>query len=162
MPQFGYELWYKCMLILHVIRIHELFHLGRQWSTFVLRSIQEWVSWWWPICHEFVITVDLEVCSARQPRISAGQNITHVQISECLALYICNHSMGGVCMCGCTLCLAHIICYISPQTMNPDVYRGPWGGANCRESIAQPLRSCDCVPGESGDVTVCVWICDTT
>ena len=95
-------------------------------------------------------------------------------------------------MCGCTQCFSshqldiisthcmHVIsfivtvilmsiktacCYISPQTMNPDVYRGPWGGANCRESIAQPLRSCDCVPGESGDVSVCVdlerGLCDT-
>ena len=23
------------------------------------------------------------------------------------------------------------------QTMNPDVYRGIWGGANCRDSVAQ-------------------------
>ena len=21
--------------------------------------------------------------------------------------------------------------------MNPDVYKGPWGGANCRDSVAQ-------------------------
>lgn len=35
------------------------------------------------------------------------------------------------------------------QTMNPDVYRGIWGGANCRAgSIAQTTRSCDCAEGQ--------------
>ena len=34
------------------------------------------------------------------------------------------------------------------QTICPDVYRGPWGGANCRDSIAQTQRTCDCSPGE--------------
>lgn len=33
------------------------------------------------------------------------------------------------------------------QTMNPDVYRGPWGGANCRDSTIQTDRTCDCAPG---------------
>jgi len=33
------------------------------------------------------------------------------------------------------------------QTMNPDVYRGPWGGANCRDSPIQTDRPCDCSPG---------------
>jgi alanine-glyoxylate transaminase/(R)-3-amino-2-methylpropionate-pyruvate transaminase len=32
--------------------------------------------------------------------------------------------------------------------MNPDVYRGPWGGANCRDSPAQTQRSCDCPAGQ--------------
>lgn len=34
------------------------------------------------------------------------------------------------------------------QSMNPDPYRGPWGGANCRDSPSQTLRSCDCGAGE--------------
>lgn len=32
----------------------------------------------------------------------------------------------------------------SPQTINPDVYRGPWGGAKCRDSKAQAQRKCNC------------------
>ncbi|XP_015767486.1 PREDICTED: alanine--glyoxylate aminotransferase 2 homolog 1, mitochondrial-like [Acropora digitifera] len=38
------------------------------------------------------------------------------------------------------------------QTINPDVYQGPWGGANCRNSIAQTDRPCDCSPGK-----YCCW-----
>ncbi|EDO34914.1 predicted protein [Nematostella vectensis] len=34
------------------------------------------------------------------------------------------------------------------STMNPDVYRGPWGGANCRDSISQTDRACNCGPDE--------------
>ncbi|RMX50573.1 hypothetical protein pdam_00008751 [Pocillopora damicornis] len=34
------------------------------------------------------------------------------------------------------------------QTMNPDVYQGPWGGANCRDSIAQTDRTCNCAAGQ--------------
>lgn len=34
------------------------------------------------------------------------------------------------------------------HAMNPDVYRGVWGGAHCRDSIAQTTRSCDCPQGE--------------
>ncbi|CAH1778693.1 unnamed protein product, partial [Owenia fusiformis] len=34
------------------------------------------------------------------------------------------------------------------QTMNPDVYRGIWGGANCRDSPVQTQRQCDCGPNE--------------
>ncbi|KAJ7382147.1 alanine--glyoxylate aminotransferase 2 [Desmophyllum pertusum] len=34
------------------------------------------------------------------------------------------------------------------QTMNPDVYQGPWGGANCRDSIAQTDRTCNCPAGQ--------------
>ncbi|XP_064599022.1 LOW QUALITY PROTEIN: alanine--glyoxylate aminotransferase 2, mitochondrial-like [Liolophura sinensis] len=34
------------------------------------------------------------------------------------------------------------------QTMNPDPYRGPWGGARCRDSPAQTGRSCDCPSGQ--------------
>ncbi|XP_033754471.1 alanine--glyoxylate aminotransferase 2, mitochondrial-like [Pecten maximus] len=39
------------------------------------------------------------------------------------------------------------------QTMNPDPYRGPWGGARCRDSPCQVQRSCDCAEGqcEAGD-----------
>lgn len=33
------------------------------------------------------------------------------------------------------------------QTMNPDVFRGPWGGARCRDSPGQTVRSCDCPEG---------------
>lgn len=28
--------------------------------------------------------------------------------------------------------------------MNPDVYRGLWGGKHCRDSIVQTTRDCDC------------------
>lgn len=28
--------------------------------------------------------------------------------------------------------------------MNPDVYKGIWGGAKCRDSIVQTTRSCNC------------------
>lgn len=34
------------------------------------------------------------------------------------------------------------------HSMNPDVYRGLWGGARCRDSVAQTQRQCDCLPGE--------------
>ncbi|XP_020626627.1 alanine--glyoxylate aminotransferase 2, mitochondrial-like [Orbicella faveolata] len=34
------------------------------------------------------------------------------------------------------------------QTMNPDVYQGPWGGANCRDSVAQTDRTCNCAAGQ--------------
>jgi len=34
------------------------------------------------------------------------------------------------------------------QTMNPDVYRGPWGGNKCRDSPVQTLRDCSCAPNE--------------
>lgn len=30
------------------------------------------------------------------------------------------------------------------NAMNPDPYRGPWGGKRCRDSPAQPQRPCDC------------------
>ena len=32
--------------------------------------------------------------------------------------------------------------------MNADVYRGPWGGARCRDSIAQTQHPCDCAEGD--------------
>jgi len=40
------------------------------------------------------------------------------------------------------------------QTMNPDVYRGPWGGAQCRDSPVQTDRKCNCSPGtcQAGDL----------
>jgi alanine-glyoxylate transaminase/(R)-3-amino-2-methylpropionate-pyruvate transaminase len=34
------------------------------------------------------------------------------------------------------------------HTMNADVYRGPWGGKNCRDSPIQTSRDCDCGPNE--------------
>ncbi|KAK2170495.1 hypothetical protein NP493_1149g00072 [Ridgeia piscesae] len=34
------------------------------------------------------------------------------------------------------------------QTINPDVYRGPWGGAHCRDSPVQTERTCACAAGE--------------
>ncbi|XP_005093514.1 alanine--glyoxylate aminotransferase 2, mitochondrial [Aplysia californica] len=34
------------------------------------------------------------------------------------------------------------------NAMNPDPYRGPWGGKHCRDSPAQPGRACDCAEGE--------------
>jgi alanine-glyoxylate transaminase/(R)-3-amino-2-methylpropionate-pyruvate transaminase len=33
-------------------------------------------------------------------------------------------------------------------TMNPDVFRGPWGGKNCRDSPIQTQRTCSCNPNE--------------
>ncbi|XP_052232452.1 alanine--glyoxylate aminotransferase 2, mitochondrial-like [Dreissena polymorpha] len=40
------------------------------------------------------------------------------------------------------------------QAMNPDPYRGPWGGKHCRDSPSQTQRDCDCKPGEckAGDM----------
>ncbi|XP_060566435.1 alanine--glyoxylate aminotransferase 2, mitochondrial-like [Ruditapes philippinarum] len=40
------------------------------------------------------------------------------------------------------------------QSMNPDPFRGPWGGKNCRDSPAQTIRDCDCAAGEckAGDM----------
>ncbi|XP_069483216.1 alanine--glyoxylate aminotransferase 2, mitochondrial [Ambystoma mexicanum] len=32
-------------------------------------------------------------------------------------------------------------------TMNPDVFRGPWGGKQCRDSPVQTTRQCSCSPG---------------
>lgn len=32
--------------------------------------------------------------------------------------------------------------------MNPDVYRGIWGGVNCRDSPIQTSRKCSCEPRE--------------
>lgn len=34
------------------------------------------------------------------------------------------------------------------NTMNPDVYRGPWGGKNCRDSPVQTNRDCNCQAGQ--------------
>lgn len=34
------------------------------------------------------------------------------------------------------------------HTMNADVYRGPWGGKNCRDSPIQTSRDCDCSTNE--------------
>jgi len=34
------------------------------------------------------------------------------------------------------------------QTMNPDVYRGVWGGNKCRDSPVQSLRECSCDSNE--------------
>lgn len=34
------------------------------------------------------------------------------------------------------------------HTMNPDVYKGPWGGKACRDSPSQTDRDCACKPGE--------------
>uniref|UniRef100_A0A5F8GVL2 Alanine--glyoxylate aminotransferase 2, mitochondrial n=1 Tax=Monodelphis domestica TaxID=13616 RepID=A0A5F8GVL2_MONDO len=32
-------------------------------------------------------------------------------------------------------------------TMCPDVFRGPWGGSQCRDSLVQTIRKCSCAPG---------------
>jgi len=34
------------------------------------------------------------------------------------------------------------------NTMNADVFRGPYGGANCKDSPVQTIRSCDCSAGQ--------------
>ena len=31
------------------------------------------------------------------------------------------------------------------RAMTPDVYKGPWGGNKCRDSIVQAARTCDCI-----------------
>ncbi|XP_023684413.1 alanine--glyoxylate aminotransferase 2, mitochondrial [Paramormyrops kingsleyae] len=33
------------------------------------------------------------------------------------------------------------------NTMCPDVFKGPWGGKNCRDSPVQTVRDCNCAPG---------------
>ncbi|XP_053557175.1 alanine--glyoxylate aminotransferase 2, mitochondrial [Bombina bombina] len=35
----------------------------------------------------------------------------------------------------------------SYSTMNPDVFRGIWGGSHCRDSPVQTIRKCSCSPG---------------
>ncbi|KAK3608047.1 hypothetical protein CHS0354_031033 [Potamilus streckersoni] len=42
------------------------------------------------------------------------------------------------------------------QTMNPDPFRGPWGGARCRDSPSQTIRHCDCPEGQchAGDMYI--------
>lgn len=32
--------------------------------------------------------------------------------------------------------------------VNPDPYRGRYGGANCRDSVVQTTRKCDCLDGQ--------------
>ena len=44
-------------------------------------------------------------------------------------------------------CIILLFLFNFDQTMSPDVYQGPWGGSNCRDSLAQTLRSCDCPQG---------------
>ncbi|XP_071785665.1 alanine--glyoxylate aminotransferase 2, mitochondrial-like [Asterias amurensis] len=34
------------------------------------------------------------------------------------------------------------------NVINPDPFRGPWGGANCRDSPVQTIRNCDCAAGQ--------------
>lgn len=34
------------------------------------------------------------------------------------------------------------------KTTNPDVFRGIWGGSNCRDSPVQTSRSCNCPKGQ--------------
>ncbi|XP_041375201.1 alanine--glyoxylate aminotransferase 2, mitochondrial-like [Gigantopelta aegis] len=34
------------------------------------------------------------------------------------------------------------------QSMCPDVYRGPWGGSHCRDSLGQTDRPCSCAEGQ--------------
>jgi alanine-glyoxylate transaminase/(R)-3-amino-2-methylpropionate-pyruvate transaminase len=34
--------------------------------------------------------------------------------------------------------------------MNPDVYKGLWGGSHCRDSPIQTQQQCSCSPGEGG------------
>jgi hypothetical protein len=36
----------------------------------------------------------------------------------------------------------------SRVTMNPDPYRGIWGGRHCRDSPVQTTRSCQCLPDQ--------------
>nr|XP_032650732.1 alanine--glyoxylate aminotransferase 2, mitochondrial isoform X4 [Chelonoidis abingdonii] len=33
------------------------------------------------------------------------------------------------------------------STMLPDVFRGPWGGSHCRDSLVQTIRKCSCSQG---------------
>ncbi|XP_022110098.1 alanine--glyoxylate aminotransferase 2, mitochondrial-like [Acanthaster planci] len=34
------------------------------------------------------------------------------------------------------------------NAINPDPFRGPWGGKNCRDSPVQTIRQCDCAAGQ--------------
>ena len=53
-----------------------------------------------------------------------------------------------------SLCGIHSWKFITPtyfnvhHTTNPDPYRGRFGGSNCRDSIIQTTRECDCEAGQ--------------
>ncbi|KAK3746895.1 hypothetical protein RRG08_030306 [Elysia crispata] len=72
-------------------------------------------------------------------------------VFECVSLRNCYHGASPYLM---GLTALSTWRYNSPtgfgfhHTMNPDPYRGPWGGKHCRDSPAQPGRQCDCVEGE--------------
>lgn len=42
--------------------------------------------------------------------------------------------------------------------MLPDVFRGPWGGSNCRDSPVQTVRKCSCSEGWS--MRKVIWFLD--
>uniref|UniRef100_A0A803YGA3 Alanine--glyoxylate aminotransferase 2, mitochondrial n=1 Tax=Meleagris gallopavo TaxID=9103 RepID=A0A803YGA3_MELGA len=44
-------------------------------------------------------------------------------------------------------------------TMLPDVFRGPWGGSNCRDSPVQTVRRCSCSEEYLGAVGICSDYC---
>ncbi|KAK9752994.1 Aminotransferase class-III [Popillia japonica] len=66
---------------------------------------------------------------------------------EVLSLTNCYHGMSPQTM-GLTSLGAYKYCIPQPpghhHVMNPDVYRGIWGGANCRDSTVQTTRTCNC------------------
>ncbi|XP_014217670.1 alanine--glyoxylate aminotransferase 2, mitochondrial [Copidosoma floridanum] len=72
--------------------------------------------------------------------------------TQIVALKNCYH--GGTGIAAATTAMA---CYKYPlptlpghiHVTNPDVYLGPWGGSNCRDSPVQPgNRRCDCLPNK--------------
>ncbi|XP_044756410.1 alanine--glyoxylate aminotransferase 2, mitochondrial [Coccinella septempunctata] len=67
--------------------------------------------------------------------------------TEILSLKNCYHGMSYQTM-GLTS-VGHYKYSVAPPTgfhtvMNPDVFRGPWGGSKCRDSPSQTSRECSC------------------
>ncbi|XP_045464050.1 alanine--glyoxylate aminotransferase 2, mitochondrial [Harmonia axyridis] len=67
--------------------------------------------------------------------------------NEILSLKNCYHGMSYQTM-GLTSLAQYKYTVVPPagihSVMNPDVFRGPWGGSNCRDSVSQTSRECSC------------------
>jgi len=67
--------------------------------------------------------------------------------SEVLSLRNCYHGMSGLVM---GMTASPVYKHAMPQApgmhhvMNPDVFKGLFGGKSCRDSLSQPERQCDC------------------
>ncbi|XP_043228199.1 alanine--glyoxylate aminotransferase 2, mitochondrial-like isoform X1 [Amphibalanus amphitrite] len=70
---------------------------------------------------------------------------------DIVSLRNCYHGMGPNCM---ALTAHNTWKFNVPHmfgvhhAMNPDPYRGLWGGSACRDSAVQTTRHCDCQPGQ--------------